>query len=138
LHNLEEAIWLPAWSQKAGKWNSKIGKREFRFAVVVLTLLAYGLTYLSWSGGPESIWTYLNGGYMFAMLLNVFLPHLAATIALRQYAPGVVTGIFLNLPINCILLYLAFYEKWLVSEKFLLLAPITVLALLLSIPILFS
>ncbi|WP_044642522.1 HXXEE domain-containing protein [Risungbinella massiliensis] len=137
LHNLEEAIWLPGWSKKAGKWHVKVGKREFQFAVVVLTVLAYGLTYLSWSTGPESIWTYLNCGYMLAMLLNVFFPHLLATMVLRQYAPGVVTGILINLPINFLLLSLAFQEKWFIKEKFLLIAPITVLAILLSIPVLF-
>lgn len=137
LHNLEEAIWLPSWSQTAGKWHSKVGKQEFRFAVFVLTILAYGLTYLSWSSGPESIWTYLNCGYMLAMLLNVFLPHLIATIAMRRYCPGVWTGIILNLPINSLLLYLAFHEKWIMCEKFILFSLITVLAILLSIPFLF-
>lgn len=67
LHNLEEAIWFPKWSQQAGKWHSKV-KAEFRFVVIALTALAYLFTYL----GPQSIWAYLTSGYMLAMLLNVF------------------------------------------------------------------
>jgi len=41
IHNLEEALWLPAWSQSAGRWHHPVGAREFRFAVGVLTTLAY-------------------------------------------------------------------------------------------------
>ncbi|SHF08060.1 Protein of unknown function with HXXEE motif-containing protein [Seinonella peptonophila] len=137
LHNLEEAIWLPKWSQQAGKWHAKVGKQEFRFAVIVLTALAYLLTFLSWSYGPESIWVYLNCGYMLAMLINVFFPHLLATIVMRQYCPGIGTGIAFNLPINFLLLYLAFQDKWITHNKFMIISPITVLVLLLSLPILF-
>jgi uncharacterized protein with HXXEE motif len=40
LHNLEEALWLPAWSERAGRWCNPVGAREFRFAVVILTAAA--------------------------------------------------------------------------------------------------
>ena len=39
VHNLEEAIWLPAWSQRAGRCYHGVGNAEFRFAVTLLTLL---------------------------------------------------------------------------------------------------
>jgi hypothetical protein len=41
LHNLEEAIWLPAWSRTAGVFDPVVGGFEFRFAVLVLTLWAF-------------------------------------------------------------------------------------------------
>ena len=41
IHNLEEALWLPGWSQSAGRWHHPVGAREFRFGVGVLTALAY-------------------------------------------------------------------------------------------------
>lgn len=72
------------------------------------------------------------------MLLNVFLPHILATIVMRQYCPGVGTGVVLNLPINLLLLYLAFQDKWISMGKFIIISPIMVLAIVLSIPILFS
>lgn len=40
LHNLEEALLLPAWVQKAGRWSYPVGAKEFRFTVVVLTAAA--------------------------------------------------------------------------------------------------
>lgn len=137
LHNLEEAIWLPKWSQQVGKWHAEVGKVEFRFAVIVLTLLAYLFTYLSWFSGPQTIWVYITCGYMFAMWLNVFLPHVLATIDLRRYCPGVVTGVVLNLPINAWLIYLGLQQQWISLEKFLYISPLTVIAILFSIPVLF-
>ena len=52
VHNLEEAIWLPGWSRTAGEWHAGVGAFEFRFAVAVLTALAWVVTGLSLHGGP--------------------------------------------------------------------------------------
>src|SRR5260370_40939340 len=47
LHNLEEAIWFPAWSQHGGFWERPIGATEFRIAAVLLTILAFAITFWS-------------------------------------------------------------------------------------------
>jgi hypothetical protein len=37
LHNLEEALWLPAWSEsRAGRWHRAVGVFEFRMNAVEL------------------------------------------------------------------------------------------------------
>lgn len=54
-HNLEEAIWLPAWSKTAGRWHPGVGKTEFRFAVFVLTALAAVAAWLARSEGREAL-----------------------------------------------------------------------------------
>lgn len=41
LHNIEEAIWLPEWSQQASMFHKPVTPGEFRFAVTVITMLAY-------------------------------------------------------------------------------------------------
>lgn len=41
LHNIEEAIWLPKWSQQASKYQKPVTPNEFRFAVIVITFFAY-------------------------------------------------------------------------------------------------
>src|ERR1700737_3100498 len=98
LHNLEEAVWLPAWSQHAGFWDSPVGPTEFRIAAALLTILVYAVTYWSSRTAKESIGTYVLAGFAFAMLLNVIF-HVAATVALRGYAPGVVTAVLINTPV---------------------------------------
>lgn len=88
LHNLEEALLLPAWSQKKGRWRYLVSRQELAFAVVVLTAAAAATALAANLGGKGSAGAYLVCGYALAMLLNVPFPHLIATLVLRQYAPA--------------------------------------------------
>jgi hypothetical protein len=97
LHNIEEAIWLPAWSQTAGTWHPSVTAFEFRFAVTAITILFYIIIYY-FSKYDTKLTKYLMGGALVMILINVFMPHLLATIFLAHYAPGVVTGILFNIP----------------------------------------
>ena len=137
IHNLEEAIWLPGWSPTAGRWHAEVGAFEFRFAVVVLTALAWVVTGLSIAGGPGSLGAYLFGAYVAAMLINVVLPHLAATIGLRRYAPGLATALLLNAPVCTWILYAGVRVNWMTGEKLTIATAIGVPVLLGSIPVLF-
>ncbi len=138
VHNLEEAIWLPAWSQRAGRWHRPVEPFAFRFAVAVLTVLAYAAAAWSAAGGPESIGAYLLSGYALAMLLNVFLPHLLATVALRRYVPGLATALLCNLPVTAGLLQAAFAEGYVKLPTFVYYAVPVCLGLVASIPVLFA
>lgn len=137
IHNFEEAIWLPAWSKTAGRFHHPIGIFEFRFAVTVLTLIAYIMAYLSMTGSKGSIGAYLVSGYALAMLLNVIFPHLIATLVMRRYAPGTATAIVLNLPITSMLLYQGFEERFIDKSVFIYAGPLGVVGILLLIPGLF-
>ena len=137
IHNLEEAIWLPKWSQTAGKWHAGVDAFDFRFAVAVLTALAWVATAWSVWGGPGSIGAYCFGGYVAAMLLNVLLPHLAATVGLRRYAPGLATALLLNAPVCSWLLLAGVRAGWFTGERLAIATAIAVPVLLGSIPVLF-
>ncbi len=137
VHNLEEAIWLPAWSQSARRWHHPVGVREFRFAVAILTFLAYLAAYLSMIGRKGSPAAYILEGYALAMLLNVVFPHLLATFILKRYTPGTATALFLNLPITSLLLYQGIKEGYIVLPKFFILGPLVVLGIVAFIPVLF-
>jgi hypothetical protein len=137
LHNLEEAIWLPAWSNNSGKWHRPVAPSAFRFAVAVLTALAFIVTIWSARGGPESVGTYLLTGYALGMLLNVVLPHLLVTIALRSYMPGLVTAVLLNLPVTVLLLRSAFSEGFVSFPTFAYYGVLVCLGLVGSISVLF-
>ncbi|MGV8081126.1 MAG: HXXEE domain-containing protein [Syntrophales bacterium] len=138
VHNLEEAVLLPAWSQRAGRWHRPVEPFAFRFAVAVLTVLAYAATAWSAAGGAESIGAYLLSGYALAMLLNVFLPHLLATVALRRYVPGLATALLCNLPVTAGLLQAAFAEGYVKLPTFAYYAVPVCLGLVASIPFLFA
>ena len=112
LHNAEEALWLPGWRKRTGRLLTSVTPGAFRFAAAVLTLLAIVVTALSVESGKQTAWTYLAFGYIAAMLANVLIPHLAATIALRSYVPGVATAVLLNLPVLSLLVLLAVREGY--------------------------
>jgi hypothetical protein len=138
LHNLEEAIWLPAWSNHAGKWHRPVSAPAFRFAVAVLTTLAFIVTIWSAKAGRESVGAYLLTGYALAMLINVFVPHLLATVAMRRYMPGLGTAVALNLPVAVILLRRAFAEGYVRFPTFVYCGVLVCVTLAASIPLLLA
>ena len=138
LHNAEEAIWLPGWSKRAVLWRSPVTPGSFRFVVALLTVLAFAVTWLSYSSGKQSVWTYLAFGYMAATLANVLIPHLALTVALRSYMPGVVTAVALNLPVLSLLVALALRQGYVSGWKAAAYAVFVAGVGLLSIPALFK
>jgi len=138
LHNLEEALFLPAWSRSAGRWHHPVGAREFRFAVAVLTVFAYVAVYLAAVGGKGSAGAYLLAGYALAMLLNVIFPHVFATLVMRRYAPGTATALLLNLPITVLLLHRALHEGYVQVHRFAWVGPLVVVGILAAIPVLFA
>jgi hypothetical protein len=138
LHNLEEAVWLPDWSQQAGRWHRPIGKTPFRFAVLALTLLAYLFAYLGVMGGKQSVGNYLLGGYAFVMLVNVFFPHLLAAIWLGRYVPGLATGLLFNLPVCSALLFFVIANGYVSPWPLAITGGLFIIGLLILIRLLFK
>jgi hypothetical protein len=136
-HNLEEAIWLPEWSKSAGKLHPTVTAIEFRFATAVLTVLAIFAAALASLQEKGSSGAYLITGYGLAMLLNVILPHLLATLSLRRYMPGTATAVFLILPAAACLLQTASRAHYIGVQRFLAIGPAVVAGIVFSIPLLF-
>jgi hypothetical protein len=111
LHNLEEGLWLPAWSKKARRFHREVAGNEFRFALILITSLGYVLTFLQLLLGKECpIVSYAYCGFIGMMAANAVFPHLLATVALKRYAPGTITGLFLNLPFGLAVLWKLFND----------------------------
>jgi hypothetical protein len=105
LHNIEEAVWLPKWSKYASKFHEPVETNQFVFAVIVVTIIGYILTALDFlTGNSNSYVNYIYLGFVGMMGINALFPHLIATIALKKYAPGLMTALFLNLPLSSILI----------------------------------
>lgn len=106
LHNIEEALWLPAWSKYAEKYHEQVTANEFRFAVMIVTALGYLLTFQFFVFGSEFVLSkYLYLGFVLMMAMNAVFPHLAATILLKRYAPRLITGLMLNVPLGSYLIF---------------------------------
>lgn len=106
LHNFEEAIWLPEWSRHAKRFHEPVGSNEFIFAVIMITVFGYLLTASDIIfGSIGNLVNYIYLGFIGTMGLNAIFPHLLACIFLKKYAPGLLTGIMLNLPLSIIIIY---------------------------------
>jgi hypothetical protein len=114
VHNGEEAVTLPAWAaQHAEQLPLHLpSAAAIRVALLVLALAACAVTYLSARRGKQSMWANLLFGGIVAMLVNVFVPHVPATIWFHSYTPGVVTAVLINLPLMRWLAVRAVREQW--------------------------
>ncbi|MFZ0684855.1 MAG: HXXEE domain-containing protein [Terriglobales bacterium] len=137
LHNVEEGIWFPGWWTRHARLVSVHPNPDvFRFALAGLAVAAFAITYLSARKGKESIWAYLMFGYIVAMLANVFIPHIPASVVLRSYTPGVVTAVLINLPVMSLLAIRAVRERWVSGRKAAVFAIAVPLAIAAIIPML--
>jgi hypothetical protein len=138
VHNTEEALYLPAWSASAGRWDAPVGATEFRFAVAVLSAALVCSVVAASVAGPGSLAAYVLSGYVLAMVLNVLVPHIVATFVMRKYMPGTATAILFNLPLGCLFLKRALSESYIEFKPFIWSGPAVAFAIAASIPILFA
>jgi len=110
LHNLEEAIFIPAlWEQRS--WHLALSGWEFRLLGFGFSAVTFLVTYLSVHSGRESAGAYLLAILSGLMFLNA-LWHIGATIYFQSYAPGVVTAVLLVMPVTACLLYRKIRERY--------------------------
>jgi hypothetical protein len=135
LHNVEEAIWLPAWSQHGSHLHPPVEPFPFRFAVLTLSLLAFVITYLASRGSRRCLELY--AAYSAAMLGNVVVPHVIQSVMEHAYTPGIATALAINLPLNAYLLWTLVVRDQRISPKRLATTIVVfVPPLVVSIPIL--
>lgn len=138
IHNIEEALWLPAFSKSAGKFHKPVNSFEFVFALVVITLLSIVITIMFYIDGKRSLARYLFFAFNFGMLINVFYPHLIATVVIKKYCPGLITRILFLIPSTSYNLIYGYQNQYYAFPKFWIITiPFAVLVVG-SIPILFK
>jgi hypothetical protein len=138
LHNTEEALYLPAWSNFPGKWYRPIAARTFRIAIVLFSALVLLFTTLAAASDSGSIAAYIMAGYVLAMVLNAACPHALATLVMRRYMPGTATALLLNVPLGLLYLHQALAQHRIDPHTFLWTGPATVLAIVMILPLLFA
>ncbi len=138
LHNIEEGIWLPRWSKHAGKFHPKVSNNEFHFALLVVTILGYLLTFLFLKFGMRvEVIKYIYLSFILMMCLNSIFPHLLATILLKRYSPGTLTGLLLNMPIG-VSIILENVNQGLNFYKFISIALLVIVLTISSLQLLFK
>lgn len=137
-HNLEEAIGLPAWSLSASRWYRPVGSSEFRFTAAVLSAALIAVAAAAALSRPGSVAAYLMAGYVLAMVLNTFVPHVLASLIMRKYMPGTATALLFNFPLGLRYLERALSEGSVEPRVFMWVGPIVAVAIVVSLPVLFA
>lgn len=138
IHNIEEALWFPRWSKYSNKFPKRIEQNEFNFAVLMITILALLATSAIMILPSVRIFNYIYFGFLGAMIVNIFVPHLATTIIFKKYTPGLLSGLLLILPINSFILLNAVDKKIISCFELIVATLIIGLVLLLLLPLLFK
>lgn len=135
-HNAEESLFLPNWSQQAGRWYPPVGEKAFRFGAVVLSAILLALAIAAPRCGPRSIGAYLMAGYALAMVLNV-IPHLLTTSLTRRYMPGTATALLFNVPLGMTYVFKALSTQAVQPGVFAWSGALITVCMLALIPVLF-
>ena len=97
VHNIEEALFLPAWTIN----NSPItiSNMTFLITVIIVTIIGYtsAIFYTLKSGDTIK---YIFIGYVGAMWINAFLPHILFSLLSLSYMPGTISAVLILIPIH--------------------------------------
>jgi hypothetical protein len=108
LHNLEEALTMPAYAPLMRHRLAGLVPRGllaatedlswFYLALVIVTVIPLLVVLVATTGKPKrgAVWAVVLVQSVF--LVNVFVPHVPAALMLGGYAPGVVTALLIQLP----------------------------------------
>jgi hypothetical protein len=131
LHNLEEALTMPAFIEKRNasvpgglrQIVPPVTYRQFLTALVIITVIPYLVVLVR----PGRRWAeYLLVCLQVVMLINVFAHSLMA-IFLGGYTPGLVTALLINLPFSLYLLRRAVSESWMSKKAVAWMFPLGIL-----------
>ncbi len=141
LHNIEEASTMPHWVmanlpliKESLPFNIDIQftPAQLLLSLLIATVVPFIVTIVCVNGEKQSRRLYLLFLLQTIVLLNVFIPHIAASIRMEQYNPGVVTAVCINFPFSLYVFRRAYREQYLASRQF---VSLFLLALLVYAPV---
>lgn len=135
VHNIEEGLFLPAYTADKSRLAGRVTPFALRFALVILTAALYVLVAFAAAGNHLAI--QLLAGVAAVMVINAMVPHLTLTLVFRRYAPGTGTAICLVVPLSLLVIVNALAAEVLTLRSLLVATIAVVLVLLVAIPLLF-
>ena len=123
LHNLEEGIAASVWVPRHVTELQALGLPSspslpaFYGALFVVTLGSLGITALSLRTPCGTNRAALPLVIQAMVLVNAFVPHIAASLVLRAYTPGVLTAALVNVPVSLWLFWSADRQRFLSRKQ---------------------
>jgi len=105
LHNSEEAIMMYGKAAESPvSFVKPLNFSQFLIAVTFLSVVAIIAYIAAMKSKSSSVYLFISTAIAAAMLLNVFIPHIAINLMTLKYTPGLTTAVTLNLPISLLML----------------------------------
>lgn len=127
LHNIEEALTMPSWvmqhlplieSNLPFDIRIQFTPSQLLLSLGIATLVPVVVTLLCINGEKKS----KRINFLFLLqaiiLINVFVPHIAVSLRILNYNPGVLTAVCFNLPFSLYLFRRAYREDYLARREF--------------------
>jgi hypothetical protein len=148
LHNLEEGVTARAYFPKIDALldervpASLLALRPtltgFYIALAGATIFPLVIIAIAATGKPTRSKAYLVAMVQAMLLVNVFIPHVPAAVALGGYAPGVLTAVLVNLPFSIYFFRRSLRESQITWKGLVVAMAIALPALLLSVRLLYA
>ncbi len=101
LHNLEEAIGLPAWAKKNAKFVPFTPKPMIYWVLTsLISVFVWILVFAALKMPDNGFIANFMIGIALAFAFNAFFPHFVLNFLRQGYSPGIGTAIALNLPLG--------------------------------------
>lgn len=126
LHNIEEALTMPRWVmqnlpliQSNLPFGIQIDFTSFQLLVSlgIATVVPIAVTMLCINGEKKSARLFFLFLLQAIILINVFVPHIAVSLRILDYNPGVLTAVSVTLPFSLYLFRRAYREEYLTRPK---------------------
>ena len=105
-HNIEEAISICSYPiQSPISFIKPASCSQFLWAVSIMSLIVVVLFIAAIRTKQHAFNLFISTAIASGLVLNVFIPHIAAAIYSLNYTPGLVTAVLLNLPLGFITLF---------------------------------
>ena len=134
-HNIEEGLFLPAYTVKDPRLAGRVTPFALRFTLVTLTTVTCAIAAFAATGHHPAI--QLLAGIAAVMVINAMVPHLTLTLAFRRYAPGTGTAIGLVVPLSLLVIVDGLATSVLTARGLLVTTVAVAVVLLVAIPLLF-
>ena len=149
LHNLEEAVTMKAYFTSINDLLRNVGVpanllasrptlAQFHLALIGATIFPLIIVIIANTGRPARFKPYLVAMIQAMLLVNVFVPHVPAALALGGYAPGVLTAVFINLPFSIYFFRRSLREAKITWKGLVLALAIALPLLMLSVQLLYA
>jgi len=105
LHNSEEAFMMKGYSVKSPfTFVEPPSFRQFLIAVSLLTIAVIVAYSTAIRTKKPKVYLFISTAVAAALLFNVFVPHVVGAIFYRDYTPGLISAVVLNLPFSFLVL----------------------------------